>query len=181
MLVPRWDGDADADWYPWIAERLSGRAAVEVAALAPTADRPAPAATVASLAATVGPPERLGGTVLVGHSVGCQAVVRYLLTLGRGVPRPPVLLVAGWWLLDDAGWPPFGAWLEPPPGLAELPRRASELRVLLSPDDGFTSDQDANGRRWREVGAEIVLTEPSGHFNRPREPEVLAHLEELLA
>lgn len=107
VIVPRWGGDAESDWYPWLGERLSGIAAVEVSPLRPEPMRPAPSQSVEALADLVGGSDRLAEVVLVGHSVGCQTVVRYLAAAPDGARARATLLVAAWWLLDDAGWPAY--------------------------------------------------------------------------
>jgi uncharacterized protein len=177
-IVPRWAGRPDSDFYPWLEASL--REAPQRFSSIRTLDMPNPAqptidAWVGALAAAVGPAPA-PSTVLMGHSVGCQTVIRYLAT------RPPehqldtALLVAGWWDIDKP-WESIVPWIETPVDLARVRAAARTFVVLLSDNDPFTADHARNRRLWEErLGAKVVLAPGGRHFNNPQEPAVLEAL-----
>jgi uncharacterized protein len=178
FIVPRWAGRSDSDFYPWLEEELRERSRgfSPVRTLdMPRPEQPTLEAWVGALAREVGPTPA-PSTVLLGHSVGCQAVIRYLATLPPGRRVGGALLVAGWWEVDKP-WESLVPWLETPVELGRVREAAGRLVVLLSDDDPFTADAERNGRLWEErLGAEVVLAPGRRHFNAPREPAVLEAL-----
>jgi uncharacterized protein len=179
-IVHRWGGSPGADWYPWLRDelcRLEPAPFDEVAIPAmPEPERPDPKAWVPAVARWLGEdPSELRQTVLVGHSVGCQAVVRALATLGAGQSVEGALLVAPWfWLDGDEQDETSALWEETALDERAARRAAGTAVALLSDDDPFTSDWKANAEAWKKrLDAETVVESGRGHFNEPREPRIL--------
>jgi len=182
LIVPRWGAGPEDDWYPWLlAEVGRGRSfAPAVVADMPRPDEPVIEDWVARLSVLAGKdPAALANTVLVGHSVGCRAVLHFLAGLSPGLNVRGTLMVAGWWTVDEP-WETLLPWIERPIDLDRARESAGEVRVLVSDNDPFTSDQQTNTRLWRErLGAAVRLVSGAEHFNSRREAEVLAELERL--
>ena len=84
LIVPRWGAKRQDDWYPWLQAQLAGSNtfAPLVVGDMPDPDEPAIAAWRARIAKLAGSDAvTLADTVLVGHSVGCQAVLHFLAGL----------------------------------------------------------------------------------------------------
>ena len=179
-VVPRWAGHADSDFYPWLArERPPGFAAVRALEM-PEPKQPRIEAWVPALAQAMGR-EPARNTVLLGHSVGCQTVLRYLETLPPGQSVEGALLVAAWWDVD-APWDSLRPWIDTPVDLARVRAAARRFVVLLSDNDPFTANFQENARRWTErLGAQVLLVPGARHFNGEREPAVLDALREHFA
>lgn len=175
-LVPRWGGGPDDGWYPWLARSLAEHD-VRVARLRPSPSSPTIEACLAELRAVVGTdPAELEGTVLVGHSVGCQAALRFLESLPEGLSVAGTVCVAAWWWIDEP-WDSIRPWIERPMDHERVRRAAGRLVALISGDDPFTSAQQDNARAWeRDLGARVHLLDRARHFDRAREPEVLAEV-----
>ena len=135
-------------------------------------------AWVGRLAGILGPWEAtLGRTILVGHSVGCQAILRFLA--GREASVAGILCVAGWWTLD-APEPVLEPWIKRPFDPLSVRDAAEKISVLISDNDPYTTDTDANRHLWEErLGAHVTVAPGAGHFDRDREPRVLRALLEL--
>jgi predicted alpha/beta hydrolase family esterase len=179
-IVHRWGGSPGADWYPWLRDEVRGVEPApfdEVAIPAmPEPERPDPKTWVPAVARWLGEePNELAQTVLVGHSVGCQAVVRALATLDEGQAVEGVLLVAPWFWLDEDDQDETSAlWEETSLDERAARRAAGKVVALLSDDDPFTSDWKANAAAWeKRLGAEVVVEPDRGHFNEQREPRIL--------
>ena len=179
IVVPRWGARPDDDWYPWITAELAGSPtfAPVVVADMPAPEAPVIAAWAAHLAALAGAERAtLARTVLVGHSVGCQAILHFLSSLPAPLHVKGVLCVAGWWQVDDP-WERILPWLEGPPNLARVRAGCGFVGVLLSDDDPFTADAAANRRLWEaRLGATVEVVPGAEHFNHEREPQVLSAL-----
>ncbi len=93
FIAHGWDGTPDEGWFPWLKKELESRGfEVHIPQLPDTAN-PRIYNWIPALAeAIVSPDEQ---TYLVGHSMGCQAVARYLETLPDGIKVGGVVFVAG--------------------------------------------------------------------------------------
>lgn len=172
VVMPRWGGTAESDWYPWLRERLAGWAgAVDVLDL-PDRGAPVIERCVEVIEAAV-PDATLGSTLLVGHSVGCQAMLRFLARRPAGVVAGGTLCVAGWWTVD-APWPTIVPWIETPLAVERVRRAAGGVVVVLSDDDPFTADHEMNAGLWvARLGAVVQRVAGGRHFNGAVEPAVL--------
>jgi uncharacterized protein len=142
----------------------------------PEPERPDPKAWVPAVARWLGEePNELARTVLVGHSVGCQAVMRALATLDAGQSVEGALLVAPWFWLDEDDQDETSAlWEETTLDERAARRAAGNVVALLSDDDPFTSDWKANAEAWeKRLGAQVIVEPGRGHFNEKREPRIL--------
>lgn len=175
LLVPRWGGGPDDDWYGWLADELDPDPSVEaldVVELAPRANAPEPEACVAGLAEATGAAiaDRL---VLIGHSVGCQALLRFLAAAAPEGPELDLVCIAGWWGVDQP-WEEIEPWLRDDYDVERARAAVGSTTVLLSDNDPFTANHRATANLWRErMGAEIALCPRAGHFNAGAEPAVL--------
>jgi len=178
-IIPRWGGGPDHDYYPWLRRELAatGRFAEVLSPEMPTPGEPSLTAWPARVAEVVGAdPDARARTVLLGHSVGCQAVLRYLAGLPAGARVAGALLVAGWFTVDRP-WPTIRPWIEAPLDLDAARAACPRLVVLLSDNDPFTADHAANRAAWEaRLGAEVRLAPGAQHFNGAEEPAVLATL-----
>jgi predicted alpha/beta hydrolase family esterase len=181
VIVPRWGGGPDDDFYPWLADALGQRVTVvRPRYLRPDAPRIEEWVPVVLAQLWAAPAE----TLILGHSVGCRAALHALSRLRPGLSVGGLLCVAGWWTVDTP-WPTIEPWLEPLSEQQLVRARAAaagRCRVLLSDDDPYTTDHVTNGVRWREgLGAEVEVLPGGGHFNGAEEPAVLTSLEALLS
>ncbi|MCB9690908.1 MAG: alpha/beta hydrolase [Alphaproteobacteria bacterium] len=175
VLVPRWGATARDDWYPWLRAEVD--VPVAVVPLEPTPAAPSLEACQAAIAAVA--TGDLRGTLLVGHSVGCQVVMRFLAGVPPGAGPLGFLAVAGWFTLDTA-WPTIRPWIDTPIDTDAVRRACPDVRLLLSDDDPFTGDHVANAALWRErLGAAVELVPGARHFNAAPQHPVLRAVRQL--
>lgn len=186
LVVPRWAGTPRSDYYPWLVDAL---AAAPGRPLDPVvvADLPHPGTPrldtwPPAIARHLGDdPAVLRDTFVLGHSVGCQALLHAIAALPAGSRIAGMLAVAGWWSVDEP-WPAILPWQDDLPDLARVRAAVPRLTVLLSDGDPFTRDHHANAALWRErLGAEVEVVPGARHFNAAQEPAVLAALLRLAA
>jgi hypothetical protein len=183
VIVPRWSGRASSDFYPWLREQLAAPGSPFAEVVVPELPDPdAPRIDTwppAILTALGTDPALLARTVVLAHSVGCQATLHALAALPDGVHIAGMLAVAGWWQVDRP-WPAIIPWQSELPDLTRARAAIGSLLVLLSDDDPFTSDHAGNAALWRErLGARVQLVPGGKHFNVPTSPPVLAALRTL--
>lgn len=176
-IVPRWSGNKHSDWYDWFDDQVSARFGATVTALdMPHWNAPAIEEATAFLVKQI--PFLDESVLLVGHSVGCQAILRFLQkrkTENPAIRVGGVLLVAAWFGVDES-WDTVMPWLDNENLDYPLLRdRISQKRVLVSDNDPFTSAYARNADLWRErLEAEVTICPQRAHFNQAIEPDVLA-------
>jgi predicted alpha/beta hydrolase family esterase len=165
-------------WLPWLKRELV-KAGYKVSLPAmPTPGRPSLPGWIAFIAKLVGEPDRK--TVMIGHSLGCQAVIRYLETLGAaGKAVGQTVLVAG-------SFPPnlslaearektgsrnqaLLAWFTAPVDPRKVKRAAGKCTMILSDDDPYIPLQKARATFRAKLNPRIIIEHGKGHFNEDDE------------
>jgi predicted alpha/beta hydrolase family esterase len=174
VLVPRWGAGSDDDWYPWLTQRLvASNIDVAISPLEPVASEPEIEPSLEELRATLGDdPVLLARTVLVGHGVGCQVILRHLAARGSRAQVVGAVCVAGWLTRDDR-WTGSEEWLETPIDAACVRAATSKVVVLVSDNDPSNSDHDRTITDFREhLGASVTLIPGAAHFTASPQPAV---------
>ncbi len=175
IVIPRWGGTSADDWYPWLLAKLESSGlfvSVRFASM-PDPETPTIASWTTALARVVGDvPDDVRTTVLVGHSIGCQAVLHYLQSLPPGMRVASTVCVAGWWTVDEP-WESIEPWIRYEHDDSRIASAAGTIHVLLSDNDPFTADSVANAAQWRaRLGAQVRLVPGARHFNGAQEAAV---------
>lgn len=168
FIIHGWDGYPEEGWFPWLKRELEARGFhVEVPAM-PEPRKPAIPAWVSFFRERVGISDEQ--TFLVGHSIGAQAILRYLETLGNFERVGNVVFVAGWITLASAAYEQEGdeetakPWLETPIDWVKVKTRARNFTAIFSDDDPFVPLADAEVFR-QHLNAEIIIESGKGHFS----------------
>ncbi len=185
IIVHGWDGFPGDAWYPWLKKEMEGRGYQVIVPQLPSPGSPRIKAWVPALATAVGKPD--GETYLVGHSMGCQAIARYLEGLAEGQKVGGAVFVAGFFerltkIGDDANSQETERdWLSSKPDLLKVRERLPKSVAIFSDDDPFVPLENQNDFRDM-LGSEITVQHARGHFNKNRDhtTELPIVLEKLL-
>jgi hypothetical protein len=160
-------------WQPWLKRELEARGFAAFLPAMPNPDRPTIPEWLAFIAGLVGEPDQ--GTVLVGHSLGCQAVVRYLETLGAaGKSVGATVLVAGGFpramtaaeaMRRTGGDAILTPWLTTGVDPRLVKRAAGRCTVILSDNDPYIPFEDARASYRGGLDAAVIVEHGKGHFN----------------
>ena len=176
VIVPRWGGTPAHDWYPWITKALETRASFLSIHVC---DMPNPSTPTISewTQCLLGVLEKYKGEldklVLVGHSVGCQAVLHALQQLRSNEKIDTAIFVAGWWDVDSP-WESLLPWIHAQHDFEKCKRAVKNTYLILSNNDPFTSDYKSNALVWESrLSCKVLLIPEAKHFNALEEPEIL--------
>ena len=163
IVVHGYQANPGRHWFPWLdAELTAAGFAVTVVAL-PDSDHPDVGAWAHALTTAVGPVD--AGTWLVGHSLGCVTVLRYLAAQPGEWTAAGVVLVAGF-AEPLASVPELDHFLAVPPD-ADAWRRIVERvpvrRVLRSDADEFVPAA-ASEALAAAIDAPVEVLIGAGHF-----------------
>jgi hypothetical protein len=164
FIVHGWGGYPEEGWFPWLKTELEKEGfAVQVPAM-PHTDEPTITDWVAHLASVVGTPD--ADTYFVGHSIGCQTILRYLA--GINVPVGGTVCVAGFFELDnlaDEDHRIARPWLDTPIDLAAIRRNCPRITAILSDDDPEVTLESSRAAFSEKLDARIIVEHAKGHFS----------------
>ena len=168
FLVHGWDGSPANNWFPWLKRELEQRGFLVSAPAMPHPQIPTIEDWVSHLSATVGKPDE--DTYLIGHSMGCQAIARYLERLPAGVTVGGAVFVAGFFkrLADIGDSPEEKAvereWLQTPLDLKKVKTHLSQSVAIFSDDDPWVPLDNQNDFK-NELGSKLIIEHEKKHFD----------------
>lgn len=166
FIVHRWDGTPQSDWYQSAAVSLKKKGFEVIIPEMPNTAKPEINAWVSQLSKAVGKPDK--ETYFIGHSIGCQTIMRYLEGLPEKAKVGPCLFVAGWFNLANLESPEIVAiakpWIETKINFRKVKNQISKLTVILSSNEPYNF-VDENTKIFKEkLGAKIIIEKDKGHF-----------------
>ncbi|NDP19861.1 MAG: hypothetical protein GZ091_02095 [Paludibacter sp.] len=183
-LVPRWAGNIHSDWYDWLVLEISNTYQIDIQCLEmPNWNEPDLDKSLNFLTNRIS--ELNNNTYFIGHSVGCQAILRFLderLKQNHSLKIGGFLFVAAWFSVDKP-WISLKPWTNCNKLNYELLSKATTYKkVILSDNDPFTTDYLENKKQWiSRFGAEVMINPGQLHFNRLMEKEILKEVEKMIS
>jgi len=163
IIVHGWASHPNDGWFPWIKNELETRGyTVEIPAMPhpmiPTVD-----AWVNALADTAGQIDE--NTIFIGHSIGCQTILRYLETVQTKICG--AIFVAGFFrvegLRSEMERRHALPWMEPL-DMEKIRSIIPQSFAIFSDNDRFVSLEE-NSRMFEEqLGSKIIIEHEKKHF-----------------
>ena len=163
-IIHRWGGDSTSDWVPWLREELEEKGITAVAPDMPNPNAPTIAEWTSMLNNLITAPDQ--ETCIIGHSVGCQAIVRYLSSLPENEAIGKAVFVAPWTQLtnvDESAKEPVMQWTDSPIDWEGAKKHCKSFIVIYSDNDPKVSEENAKDF-GNKLGAKLILEENRGHF-----------------
>jgi len=163
FIIHGWSGSSEGDWIPWLKAELEKLGHEVITPDMPNTDHPVIAAWISSLAEAVGVPD--DNTYFIGHSIGCQTILRYLETIQNKVGG--ALFVAPWFKLTnlDNDDPKIAKpWEDTPIDFEKIKNVLPKSITLLSDDDPYVPLDETRNIFKEHLGAETVVIRGAGHI-----------------
>lgn len=165
FIIHGWDGYPEEGWFPWLKQELERRGFdVFVPAMPETAE-PKMEMWVPFLSQLVGEPDK--NTYFIGHSIGCQAILRYLETVENKKVGGAVL-VAPWFALANLSGDEeviAKPWIETPVDFKKIKQVTNNFVAIFSDNDHYVLYGDNYKIFEEKLGAEIILEHNKCHFS----------------
>jgi predicted alpha/beta hydrolase family esterase len=182
-IVHGWGGSPDEPMHKWLRESLEARD-VEVHALVmPHPDTPTIEDWVNHLKENCSVDV---DTYLICHSVGCQAILRYLETLSDDARLKKIILIAPWVLLtvenlDETEEEEIARpWMETPIDYEKIKTHVSDITAIFSDNDPFVPLEWNKKLLEEKLNAKTIVLHNKGHFTESDNvislPEVLEEI-----
>ena len=171
-LIHGWGGDSKTLFFRWLIKNLEGKAEV-IAFDMPETDNPLIEKWVPYLQENIVLNDE---TYLVGHSVGCQAIMRYLEKLPGDKKVKCCIFVGGWLKLtlnskeEERISKP---WLETPINFNKVKQHCDNFIAIFSDNDEFAPLENIELFK-KNLNAKTILKKAQEHFIYVKEiPEIL--------
>lgn len=167
ILVHGWGGSPQRDFFPWLTDELKKKGYEVVVPEMPDTENPKMESWIPKLAEVVGSLRE--EDILIGHSIGCQTIIRFLATLDKG-KADKVILVAPWGsalsnLSGNEEEEIAKPWKETPIDFEKAKIRANSFVAILSDNDPYVPLKENSELFKNQLGAEIIVEHNKGHFN----------------
>lgn len=164
FIVHCWGGDSKANWYPALKDDLEKLGHEVYLPDMPNTDEPEITNWISHLATIVGHVDET--TYFIGHSIGCQTIMRYLESLPEGTKVGGALFVAGWFTLMNLGEEEIEVarpWLESDIDLDKVKQYCPRIYAIFSSDDPVVPTENLDLFR-EKLNAHTKMFENLGHI-----------------
>jgi predicted alpha/beta hydrolase family esterase len=165
FIIHGWGGNPGEAWLPWLANNLKEKGfSVEVPNM-PDTDNPKIEAWTEHIRTVVGECDE--NTFFVGHSIGCQAIMRYLEKISDDEQAGGAVFVAPWLTLtglkEEEERIVSSPWLNLPIDFKKIKKHTEKFICIFSDNDPYVPKEN-----WdmfsKELGAETIIEKNKGHF-----------------
>ncbi|MDO8504873.1 MAG: DUF1749 domain-containing protein [Candidatus Liptonbacteria bacterium] len=168
FIIHGWASYPGDGIFPWLKKELEDRGFEVYAPAMPEPLNPKIGVWVSYLKKQVGVPDE--NTILFGHSIGAQAILRYLESFGENEKIGGAVFLAGWIHLTNMvtraaeDLKLANLWVETPINLDTVKSRANKFTAIFSDNDFFVPLSDADVFK-EKLGAKIIVESKRGHFS----------------
>ena len=167
-LVHCWDGKSSDGWYPWLAKKISDKNVDLIRFDMPNTACPKIDEWVGTLNSKV---DFLNDeTYFIGHSIGCQTILRYLET--KEITKiGGILFVAPWLDLlpeaieDEESYNTAQPWINTSIDFEKIKQFTSNINCIFSNDDYFVSIEQEKEFR-NKLKAKTIIVNNKGHISQ---------------
>ncbi len=167
-LVHCWDGTSSDGWYPWLEEKTNDQNIKLIKFDMPNTANPKIEEWVDYLNSKV---DLLNEeTYFIGHSIGCQTILRYLET--KEITKiGGILFVAPWLDLlpeaieDEDSYNTAQPWINTPIDFEKVKQFTNNISCIFSDNDYFVSIEQEKEFR-NKLNAKTVIVNNKGHISQ---------------
>ena len=185
-IVHGWGGSPKEPHIALIKEEAERHGFTAYALSMPDTNFPTIPAWVGKLRESVETPDQ--DTYFIAHSIGGQAVMRYLETLPEDTKIGGVIFLAGWFVLTNLEGPEeeevCKPWVETPINFASLRTKTKNYTAILSDNDTWVPLEVTKEKFEKSLGATVLVEHGKGHFTEDdgiiEVPTVIGELQKMV-
>ncbi|OGN09530.1 MAG: hypothetical protein A3C61_02535 [Candidatus Yanofskybacteria bacterium RIFCSPHIGHO2_02_FULL_39_10] len=168
FIIHGWGGNSGEEWLVWLKKELETRSFEVIVPDMPDTNKPNIEKWTSQLRQIVELSDE--DTYFVGHSIGCQAIMRYIEKLSNSEKVGGVVFVAGWFNLTDETWDEIYTkeiayeWLNTPIDFDKIKQHTNNFLEIASDNDPYVAL--SNSELFRiNLGAKIIILKQKGHIS----------------
>ena len=168
VIVHGWDGSPEEPMHKWLKKKLEEKEFNVTAPKMPHPGTPEINSWVGKLNEVIKNPNK--ETYLIGHSIGCQTILRYLERLDLNIKIGGVVLIAPFMHLDKKRLKEEGTleiarpWIEKEINFNKVIVHTNKFVSIFSDNDPFVSLKEKEIFKER-LNSNIIIEHNKGHFD----------------
>lgn len=168
FIIHGWGGYPSEGWFPWLKSELEKVGFSVTIPEMPNSDEPRISTWIRFLQKIINNPDQ--DTYLVGHSIGCQAIARFIESLPEGVKIGGAVFVAGFFKRltnleeEEISSGVDKEWLDTPINFNNIRNKLIKSIAIFSSNDECVPLDNQDDFRDK-LGSEIIIDGEKGHFS----------------
>jgi uncharacterized protein len=166
VIIHGWGGTPTIGWFKWLKFELEKKGHIVIVPIMPNPAVPKIKPWVNKIASIL--KNTQGEIVLIGHSIGCQAIIRYLETdKAKNVDK--IILVAPWLNLTGAvtddleDYNIAKEWLETKIDFKKAKSKMKKSIGIFSTNDPFVEVKEADKFK-KALNSEVIIEKNKSHY-----------------
>lgn len=167
-IVHCWGGTKEDGWYPWLDKKISNNDNEVIRFNMPNTTNPVINDWIETLDSKVDKLDE--NTYFIGHSIGCQTIMRYLET--KDVSKiGGILFITPWLDLlpkaieDEESYSIAYPWVHTSIDFNKIKKITNNINCIFSDDDYFVSLKQEKEFR-NKLGANTIIVSNKGHISQ---------------
>jgi hypothetical protein len=160
IIIHCWEGYPNYCWYPWVKKALEEKNYEVIVPEMPETNFPKISQWLPKLKETVGKPSE--DIYLIGHSLGCITILRYLESLKENEKIGGAIFVAGF--TDNLGYNEIKNFFESPINFERIKLHCPKFVAIHSDNDPYVPLRYGNIFK-EKLNAKLVIKHNMGHFS----------------
>lgn len=185
FIIHGWGGSPKEPMHKWMKANLEKNGFEVITPEMPNAAEPKIKEWIGKLKEVVQNPDE--ETFFIGHSIGCQGVLRYIETINPKIKIWGIVLIAPWMHLNEETIKEEGEevieiakpWIETPINWEKIKLHTNKFVCIFSDNDPYVPLSEKELFQ-EKLGAKIIVEHNKGHFtesdNIKENPTVLNEL-----
>lgn len=165
FVIHGWGGSPKEGWFPWLKKELKNKGFRVYVPPMPNPEEPKIEIWVPFLKEQIKRPDK--NTYFVGHSIGCQTIMRYLENLPKNIEIRGVVFVAGFFNLVNLNEEEIKIakpWLKTTIDTDKILNHTKKIVAIFSDNDDWVPLEDSKIFEDK-LGAKIIVEHNKGHFS----------------
>lgn len=181
FMIHGWGGFPKEGWRPWLAEQLRNDGHKVTVLSMPNTQHPKLSEWLEHLQQSIGMPDE--DCILIGHSLGCITILRYLENLKKEEQIGGAIFVSSFYEDLGKGYEEIYEFVEQPVDWKSVHKHCRYFSVIHSDDDSVVPLSFAE-RLASQLNTSVYLTTGKNHFSGDdgvkETPEIIDEIQRIL-
>lgn len=159
-IIHGWEGTPESNWFPWLKNQLEEKGFKVLVLVMPNTNYPISSEWLNYMQKIISNPDE--NTYLIGHSLGCIAILRYLESFAIDKKIGGAIFVAGF--PESIGIDEIKSFFIDPLDYEKIKNSVKKLIAINSDNDPYVPLKNGDILKDK-LGAELIVVPKGSHLN----------------